>query len=555
MPTIQEAVQAAAPGDIVKIPAGVYDVSDLVLPSDITLQADGDATLVGNLIVNGSNTVVQGFTFDGGFVDLWNSHGATVRDCVFNGGQASVNFSGADGALITSNDFNNVAGNVLDGWDLNQSTISGNHFTNCWQCINLDFNNDPTRGNDVVIDHNTFINTARMPIEVGPGETARTSNLVISNNWSDNSHVTDQASDGAVAYSIISTYGDHTLIEGNYAKGPSGPGIGIELAGSGEISNNSIDTFEFGIIVYGSGFNVHDNATANTPIESVLNYSGGDGIIQNNIADAEGVDLAANAHYGQSSDEGSNAALLDTGTPAEQQPADGGLDGGWQNAAEGGVQADGADAQDVASQWIDPAPLDTGTSADQQLADVGLDAGLAINAAMAAFKLMAPMPRTSRRSGSIPHLSIREPPPTSSWPMSASMLPWQSTPTMAAFKPMAPMPRTSRRSGSIPHRSIREPPPSSSWPMSASMPPWQSMPTMAEFKPMAPVPRTSPRSGSTWCRSRSNSLAASGTTTSADMRNFRLLKSRSELSAALAADSRHALVGVALFSAAINLLI
>ena len=267
MPTIQEAIQAAAPGDIVIIPAGVYDVSNLVLPPDITLQADGNATIVGNLIVNGSNTVVQGFTFNGGFVDLWNSQNATVRDCVFNGGQASVKFTDADGALITNNNFNNVTGNVLDGWGLNQSTISGNHFSNCWQCINLDFNNDATRGNNVVIDHNTFINTARMPIEVGPGETARTSNLVISNNWSDNSHVTNQASDGAVAYSIISTYGDHTLIEGNYAKGPSGPGIGIELAGSGEIANNSIDTFEFGIIVYSSGFNVHDNATVDTPIE------------------------------------------------------------------------------------------------------------------------------------------------------------------------------------------------------------------------------------------------------------------------------------------------
>ena len=79
MPTIQDAVQAAAPGDIITIPAGVYDVSNLVLPSNITLQADGNVTIVGNLHVNGSNTVVQGFTFDGGTVDAGNSQGATIR--------------------------------------------------------------------------------------------------------------------------------------------------------------------------------------------------------------------------------------------------------------------------------------------------------------------------------------------------------------------------------------------------------------------------------------------------------------------------------------------
>src|SRR5260370_36196265 len=84
MATIQDAINGAAPGGVVTIPAGVYDVSDLVLPSNITLQANGNATIVGNLHVNGSNTVVQGFTFDGGTVDAGNSQGATIRDCVFN---------------------------------------------------------------------------------------------------------------------------------------------------------------------------------------------------------------------------------------------------------------------------------------------------------------------------------------------------------------------------------------------------------------------------------------------------------------------------------------
>jgi hypothetical protein len=55
------------------------------------------------------------------------------------------------------------------------------------------------------------------------------------------------------------------------------------MDGSGEIKNNYIDTFEFGIIVFGSGFNVHDNTVVNTPLGAVVNYSGRDGIIENNL--------------------------------------------------------------------------------------------------------------------------------------------------------------------------------------------------------------------------------------------------------------------------------
>src|SRR5262245_48822991 len=112
--TIQESIAAAMPGDTVTIAAGVYDISDLVLPSGITLQASGDATIVGNLIVGGANATIKGFTFAGGTVDLGNSDGASVTDCVFNGGTASIKFDGASDAQIANNDFHNVSGNVID---------------------------------------------------------------------------------------------------------------------------------------------------------------------------------------------------------------------------------------------------------------------------------------------------------------------------------------------------------------------------------------------------------------------------------------------------------
>jgi len=173
------------PGDTITIPAGVYDVGDLSLPANVTLVASQGATIIGNLHISGPNTTVQGFTFAGGMVDIGNSQGATVSNNVFNGGETSIKFDGANGAHIANNDFNNVQGSVVDGWGLDQSTISGNHFVDCRQPINLDFNNNPTHGRDITIARNYFTGTQRMDIEVGPVD-AHTYNMVVRGNRSEN---------------------------------------------------------------------------------------------------------------------------------------------------------------------------------------------------------------------------------------------------------------------------------------------------------------------------------------------------------------------------------
>ena len=88
MTTIQQAVAAATPGDTITIAPGVYDVGDLSLPGNVSLVAPQGATLLGNLHLSGLDTTVQGFTFEGGLVDIGSSQGATVRDNAFNGGNA-----------------------------------------------------------------------------------------------------------------------------------------------------------------------------------------------------------------------------------------------------------------------------------------------------------------------------------------------------------------------------------------------------------------------------------------------------------------------------------
>src|SRR5260370_670841 len=208
MPTIQETIEAATPGSMVTIPSGTYDVSGLVVPGNVTIQGSGSVTLVGDMSVSGPHTVIDGFTFSGGKVDIGNSDGVTIENSDFNGGSNSIHFDSAHGATIANNTFHDITGNVIDGWGLDQSTISNNQFYNAWQPINLDFNNDPTHGRDITISQNYFTGTGRMDIEVGPGDTANTSNMVVSGNWSENRTATVDN----VAYSLVQSHGVNTLV-------------------------------------------------------------------------------------------------------------------------------------------------------------------------------------------------------------------------------------------------------------------------------------------------------------------------------------------------------
>lgn len=276
--TIEDAVRQASAGATVVIQPGEYRVSNLEVPANITLYAPQRATIIGNVVARGPGTVIRGFTFAGGMIDISHSRSVTIGDCVFNGGTTAVKLDGASDALVINNEFRGVAGGVITGWGLDRSTISGNRFFDCGQCINLDFNNDPARGRDIVVERNYFTGTARMPVEVGP-HGAYTKNLVVRDNWAENfknrGPDTGATMSTFVAYSLVPTHGVNTQITGNYAiAGGRGRGeIGIELDGSGVIAGNHIVDFDYGAIVYGAGFDVHDNLFLNTRQAAVLNYA------------------------------------------------------------------------------------------------------------------------------------------------------------------------------------------------------------------------------------------------------------------------------------------
>ncbi len=85
------------------------------------------------------------------------------------------------------------------------------------------------------------------------------------------------------------TRGQNTRISGNYATpGDRGRGgIGIELDGSGQIVDNYIEDFDYGAIVYGTGFDVHNNVFAGTAFAEVLNYAKKPGQIVGNRKSGE----------------------------------------------------------------------------------------------------------------------------------------------------------------------------------------------------------------------------------------------------------------------------
>jgi acetyltransferase-like isoleucine patch superfamily enzyme len=282
---LEQVTSTALPGATIIVRRGRYQAHKLALPHQAVLHAPEGADFIGTVVSPGSAALVRGITFVGGTIDLSNSSHVTIAECRFTDGITAIKLHGAINALIVNNDFRRMRGAVVTGWGLNRSTISGNNFLEIGQAIDLHFKTDRSRGRNIVIERNIFAGTTRMPIEVGPLG-AFTENLVVRENWAEDFR--NKGPDPGdtmstfVAISIVPTYGVNTLIADNYVgAGQNGRGsIGIELDGSGEIVRNVTQDFNYGAIVYGTGFKVRDNAFLNTTQATVLNYANRAGTIQ-----------------------------------------------------------------------------------------------------------------------------------------------------------------------------------------------------------------------------------------------------------------------------------
>jgi hypothetical protein len=278
-------VPALPPGATVLLQPGRYVIDRLKLPANTTLYAPKGGSIIGGVLAVSSGSLLRGITFIGGTVDLSDTKRATVAECDFRDTETGIRLDRAADALIVNNDFNRIRGAAVTGWGLDQSTITGNHFRDIGQGLDLHFNNDRGRGRNILIERNIFSRTTRMPIEVGPLG-AFTENLVVRQNWAD--EFKNRGPDPGdtmstfVAYSIVPTYGVNSVIVDNYANAdsPTHGAIGIELDGSGTVSRNTTEDFKYGAIVYGSGFRVTNNAFLNASVTRVLNYSKRSGVIE-----------------------------------------------------------------------------------------------------------------------------------------------------------------------------------------------------------------------------------------------------------------------------------
>lgn len=82
-PTIQEAVDAAPVGGQVLVSSGTYNETVLVFTNGLSLMSDGDAHLIGGLVVSGENIEIKSFKISAtnriGFL-LFNATGVSVKN-------------------------------------------------------------------------------------------------------------------------------------------------------------------------------------------------------------------------------------------------------------------------------------------------------------------------------------------------------------------------------------------------------------------------------------------------------------------------------------------
>lgn len=207
----------------------------------------------------------------------------TFNDVPTNGLAGScVHMTGSSYGLVINNTMNRCAGNVLGMYDWDNITVDGNHLTSCFQFVSLDNSETPdsSRGRNLVFRRNVVSGLKRAGIEIGSGGRQSFVNLVVDHNWFDAFDFNPGDDGSCLAISLVGRASQNTTVTDNFIRmGPINagkPGVAIEFTGTGECSGNLIWDFEYPVIMYGSGWHVHDNTVFNSganPYSGLLNYS------------------------------------------------------------------------------------------------------------------------------------------------------------------------------------------------------------------------------------------------------------------------------------------
>jgi len=164
--TIQDAIDAAASGDIIEVSAGTY-VEDLTIGKSLTLQGDAPltVTLEGVHTITSSNVTMDGFTLDpaGGIAITLDSSGGAINDVTFTHNLFDLNTGHPIGILLGGYSSPNKVSNV----SINDNTFDGpvDMISNPWKIGGWFGNPVSCEVNNVDFEHNT-VKEGSIPINL-----------------------------------------------------------------------------------------------------------------------------------------------------------------------------------------------------------------------------------------------------------------------------------------------------------------------------------------------------------------------------------------------------
>jgi hypothetical protein len=318
LPQLQKKVNGATDGSTVLFMAGNYDLNgSLRGKANVTFAADGVCSLNGGMFdfsglggwtVRGK-APGQGFEFSASAsINADNASGLSAKrwaigNCRFldrdTAGMtgSAVRMNNVKYGLLINNDFTNCSGNVLGCYNWDNIVLDGNRFVGCWQPVSchLPHNNDHRWGNNLVFQRNVFLKSKRCELELGPGGTQYFNGAVFDGNFFDdhenaNDPVGTVEPQGTLLpISLVGMAAQNSRVQNNFIRrGDFNRGlvcIAIEIAGSGDISNNILWNFPYAVLMYNSGWNIHDNkyyCDGTSPRLGYVQNNPGSGTVANN---------------------------------------------------------------------------------------------------------------------------------------------------------------------------------------------------------------------------------------------------------------------------------